>query len=171
MKKPELDAALLTCWRNGSITLHLPDDFSAELTATTGHGDFSFDFPVEVEGRMSDILPVGAETMAHAAVQAHLAACVQMEPIRSTYRWQGAVETSDEVRLPGKPAAVNSARKPTPEEALSRARAAASPAGAFAADARSLRRCHASRAAARQRSRTCCPRPRPRTKRVRPPTP
>ena len=38
---------------NGSITLHLPDDFSAELTATTGHGDFSFDFPVEVEGRMS----------------------------------------------------------------------------------------------------------------------
>lgn len=40
-----------------------------------------------------------AETMAHAAVQAHLAACVQMEPIRSTYRWQGAVETSGEVRL------------------------------------------------------------------------
>lgn len=40
-----------------------------------------------------------AETMAHAAVQAHLAACVQMEPITSTYRWQGAVETGDEVRL------------------------------------------------------------------------
>lgn len=40
-----------------------------------------------------------AETMAHAAVQAHLAACVQMDLITSTYRWQGTVETSDEVRL------------------------------------------------------------------------
>lgn len=40
-----------------------------------------------------------AEALASAAVHGRLAACVQTEPIRSTYRWQGAVESSDEVRL------------------------------------------------------------------------
>lgn len=38
---------------NGSITLLLPDDFSAEISARTGHGDFDLEFPVRIEGRMS----------------------------------------------------------------------------------------------------------------------
>jgi len=28
-----------------------------------------------------------------------LAACVQSEPIRSTYRWQGQIERQDEIKL------------------------------------------------------------------------
>ncbi|MGM9484450.1 divalent-cation tolerance protein CutA [Roseateles sp. NT4] len=40
-----------------------------------------------------------ADTLARAAVEQRLAACVQTEAIRSTYRWQGAVECEVEVRL------------------------------------------------------------------------
>jgi periplasmic divalent cation tolerance protein len=40
-----------------------------------------------------------ADTLAQAAVQAELAACVQVEAVRSTYRWQGRVETESEQRL------------------------------------------------------------------------
>lgn len=40
-----------------------------------------------------------AEALARAAVEQHLAACVQVEPIRSTYRWQGDVVSEPEVRL------------------------------------------------------------------------
>jgi periplasmic divalent cation tolerance protein len=32
-------------------------------------------------------------------IERHLAACVQLSQIKSTYRWQGVVETTDEVRL------------------------------------------------------------------------
>lgn len=40
-----------------------------------------------------------AEACADRLVRDRLAACVQVEgPIRSTYRWQGAVETADEWR-------------------------------------------------------------------------
>ncbi len=40
-----------------------------------------------------------ADALARAAVEQRLAACVQMEAIRSTYRWQGRIACDDEVRL------------------------------------------------------------------------
>lgn len=43
--------------------------------------------------------PADADALARAAVEQRLAACVQMEAIRSTYRWQGDVACDDEVRL------------------------------------------------------------------------
>jgi hypothetical protein len=45
-------------WRlhsgDGSITLRLPEDFSAELDATTGDGSVDIDFPITSEGRMRE---------------------------------------------------------------------------------------------------------------------
>ncbi len=38
---------------NGSITLRVPADFSAELTARTGNGGFETDFPVQIQGTFS----------------------------------------------------------------------------------------------------------------------
>lgn len=40
-----------------------------------------------------------ADTLARAAVERRLAACVQAEAVLSTYRWQGAVASEPEVRL------------------------------------------------------------------------
>lgn len=40
-----------------------------------------------------------ARELATALLEKQLAACVQASGIRSTYRWKGVVETSDEVRL------------------------------------------------------------------------
>lgn len=40
-----------------------------------------------------------ADALARAAVEQRLAACVQTEPIRSTYRWQARIACDDEVRL------------------------------------------------------------------------
>lgn len=40
-----------------------------------------------------------ADALARAAVERQLAACVQTEAIRSTYRWQGEVVSEAEVRL------------------------------------------------------------------------
>ena len=40
-----------------------------------------------------------ADALARAAVEQGLAACVQTEAIRSTYRWQGDIVCEDEVRL------------------------------------------------------------------------
>ncbi|MDJ0768013.1 MAG: divalent-cation tolerance protein CutA [Ilumatobacter sp.] len=40
-----------------------------------------------------------ADRIADHLVEQRLAACVQQVPIRSTYRWQGAVERDDEVLL------------------------------------------------------------------------
>lgn len=40
-----------------------------------------------------------ADALARAAVEQRLAACVQTEAIRSTYRWQGEVVSEAEVRL------------------------------------------------------------------------
>ncbi|WP_456392185.1 divalent-cation tolerance protein CutA [Nitratifractor sp.] len=40
-----------------------------------------------------------AEFLARTLLQSRLAACVQIEAIRSLYRWKGAIETSGEYRL------------------------------------------------------------------------
>ncbi len=40
-----------------------------------------------------------AERLATALVEQRLAACVQQLPIRSTYRWNGAIERDDELLL------------------------------------------------------------------------
>jgi periplasmic divalent cation tolerance protein len=40
-----------------------------------------------------------ASALARGAIEQRLAACVQQEAIRSTYRWQGAIESGAEVRL------------------------------------------------------------------------
>lgn len=40
-----------------------------------------------------------AERIATELVERRLAACVQQVPIRSTYRWQGAIERDDEILL------------------------------------------------------------------------
>lgn len=40
-----------------------------------------------------------ADALARAAVEQHLAACVQTDAIRSTYRWEGQVVCESEVRL------------------------------------------------------------------------
>ena len=37
-----------------------------------------------------------ADGLAHLLVNAGLAACVHVQPIRSTYRWKGAVEEAEE---------------------------------------------------------------------------
>jgi periplasmic divalent cation tolerance protein len=59
---------------------------------------------------MSDIVTVTiafgsaeeAEEMAAALVEARLAACAQVWPISSIYRWQGEIEQAQEHRLEGK---------------------------------------------------------------------
>jgi hypothetical protein len=38
---------------NGRITVHVPNDFTADLEATLGHGEFQSDFPMTVRGRLS----------------------------------------------------------------------------------------------------------------------
>jgi len=40
-----------------------------------------------------------AQTLARAAVSAHLAACVQTEPIHSVYTWDGQLQSGPEVRM------------------------------------------------------------------------
>jgi len=40
-----------------------------------------------------------AQRLASAAILSNRAACVQTEPIRSTYRWQGQVECQEEIRI------------------------------------------------------------------------
>jgi periplasmic divalent cation tolerance protein len=40
-----------------------------------------------------------AARIAHAMIEARLAACASIEPIRSIYRWQGTVETDDETAV------------------------------------------------------------------------
>ena len=48
----------------------------------------------------------GSEELARALVEARLAACVQISsPMRSHYRWKGALESAEEVRLDVKTAA------------------------------------------------------------------
>ncbi len=40
-----------------------------------------------------------ADKLASGLVEGRLAACVQQTPIKSVYRWQGSVETAEEVLL------------------------------------------------------------------------
>jgi uncharacterized protein involved in tolerance to divalent cations len=51
-----------------------------------------------------------AEGVAAALVEARLAACAQVWPIGSTYRWQGKVEHAEEHRLEAKTLASGSRR-------------------------------------------------------------
>ncbi len=59
---------------------------------------------------MSDIVVVSiacasqdeADRLGRLLVEHQLAACVQTHAIRSTYRWQGAIESADEVMLTAK---------------------------------------------------------------------
>jgi len=44
----------------------------------------------------------GARTLARRLVEARLAACVQLVPIHSLYRWKNAVESAAEIRLEAK---------------------------------------------------------------------
>jgi periplasmic divalent cation tolerance protein len=46
--------------------------------------------------------PEDAQAMAEALVEARLAACAQVWPITSTYRWRGEVERAGEHRLEAK---------------------------------------------------------------------
>lgn len=47
----------------------------------------------------SEASPERADALAHALLEQRLVACVSVLPVRSHYRWQGAVETADEVKL------------------------------------------------------------------------
>lgn len=40
-----------------------------------------------------------AESLARAALEQGLAACVALRPVTSLYRWQGAIETAEEVQI------------------------------------------------------------------------
>jgi len=46
--------------------------------------------------------PQVASELARALVKQRLAACVQMSPVTSVYRWQGDIETTEEVLLVAK---------------------------------------------------------------------
>ena len=43
-----------------------------------------------------------ARSLARLLIEQRLAACVQVEPIRSTYRWKGTVQEAPELRLMAK---------------------------------------------------------------------
>lgn len=43
-----------------------------------------------------------AQTLARLLVEQRLAACVQMTPIRSVFRWEGQIEETDEIMLTAK---------------------------------------------------------------------
>lgn len=38
---------------NGSVTVAVPGNFNGEIDATTGHGDFSSDFEIRIQGRLN----------------------------------------------------------------------------------------------------------------------
>ena len=64
-------------------------------TGTPGDG---LDRPVCVV-LTSEATPERADALARALLEQRLVACVSVLPVRSHYRWQGAVETADEVKL------------------------------------------------------------------------
>lgn len=47
----------------------------------------------------SESTPERADALARALLEKRLVACVSVMPVRSHYRWQGALETADEVKM------------------------------------------------------------------------
>ena len=47
----------------------------------------------------SEATPERADALARALLEQRLVACVSVLPVRSHYRWQGAIETANEVKL------------------------------------------------------------------------
>ena len=47
----------------------------------------------------SEATPMLADALARSLLEQRLVACVSVLPVRSHYRWQGALETADEVKL------------------------------------------------------------------------
>jgi periplasmic divalent cation tolerance protein len=47
----------------------------------------------------SNISPEHADSVARSSIDGRLAACVNLNPITSVYRWDGAVQTDPEVTL------------------------------------------------------------------------
>ena len=47
----------------------------------------------------SEATPERADALARALLEQRLVACVSVLPVRSHYRWQGVLETADEVKL------------------------------------------------------------------------
>lgn len=47
----------------------------------------------------SEATPERADALARSLLEQRLVACVSVLPVRSHYRWQGALETADEVKL------------------------------------------------------------------------
>ena len=48
---------------------------------------------------LSNLPPDRADAIARTLIEEHLAACINLLPIRSVYRWKGAIERGDEVPL------------------------------------------------------------------------
>ncbi len=48
---------------------------------------------------LSNIAPEAADDVARTLIERRLAACVNLTPIRSVYRWEGAVHVDPEVTL------------------------------------------------------------------------
>ena len=60
----------------------------------------SLDTPLELSAVVTTVgTPDDARRLAHAVLEQRLAACVQVEPITSYYRWQGALHEESELRL------------------------------------------------------------------------
>ena len=60
----------------------------------------SLDTPLELSAVVTTVgTPDDARRLAHAVLEQRLAACVQVEPITSHYRWQGALHEESELRL------------------------------------------------------------------------
>ena len=58
---------------------------------------------------LSNLPAADADRIATAVVEARLAACVSLSPVRSVYRWQGALERADEVQATCKTTAAGAA--------------------------------------------------------------
>jgi periplasmic divalent cation tolerance protein len=72
--------------------------FQAGVEPATGAPGGGSDRPVCVV-LTSEASPERADALARALLEARLVACVSVLPVRSHYRWQGALETADEVKL------------------------------------------------------------------------
>jgi len=76
----------------------VPGFQATEAGPATGSPGDGLDRPVCVV-LTSEATPERADALARALLQQRLVACVSLLPVRSHYRWQGAIETADEVKL------------------------------------------------------------------------